>query len=81
MTKMKASNWRQKLKCKTKRKIRLKSPILDRQNLLARSRRAREEGEKKNEFVLGTEIIDLIVDLGAANDESAMMFSHLLKSE
>lgn len=65
------------LRHKTKKRINLKNPIPDRQNQLARNRKARKDDEMKNEFVPGTRIIEVTVDHGAARDDDAMMFSHL----
>lgn len=61
---------------KTRRKISLKSPTRDRLNRPARNQRAREEGEKKSEFALGTKIIEVTADRGAARDDAAMTSSH-----
>lgn len=76
MKKTKVPNPR-KLRYKIRRKIHLKNPIPDRRNLRVKNRRARGEDEKKNGFVLGIEIIEVTVDLGAAKDGGAMTFSHL----
>lgn len=76
MIRMRALNLK-KLKRKIKKKIRLRSPILGRRNPQVRNQKAKEEDERKNGFALGTEIIDLTVDLEVARDEGVMMFLHL----